>query len=75
MVEILRQHEEQKKKTGQPGKISREDQILMTLEYWRVGSHLFPYRSVLGSNGIYRLSNYSESREDFKSSESFHSAR
>ncbi len=35
MVEILRQHEEQKKKTGRPGKISREDQILMTLEYWR----------------------------------------
>ncbi len=26
---------EQKKKTGRPGKISREDQILMTLEYWR----------------------------------------
>jgi hypothetical protein len=35
MVEILRQHEEHKKKTGRPGKISREDQILMTLEYWR----------------------------------------
>jgi hypothetical protein len=35
MVEIVRQHEEQKKKTGRPGKISREDQILMTLEYWR----------------------------------------
>ena len=61
MVEIVRQHEEQKKKTGRPGKISREDQILMTLEYWRVGPHLFPYRSVLGSNGIYGLSNYSES--------------
>ena len=35
MVEIVRQHEGQKKKTGRPGKISLEDQILMTLEYWR----------------------------------------
>lgn len=35
MVEIVRQNEWQKKKTGRPGKISREDQVLMTLEYWR----------------------------------------
>jgi len=35
MVEIVRQQERQKKKTGRPGKISLEDQILMTLEYWR----------------------------------------
>jgi hypothetical protein len=35
MVEIVHQHEGQKKKTGRPGKISLEDQILMTLEYWR----------------------------------------
>jgi hypothetical protein len=35
MVEIVRQHEGQKKKTGRPGKISLENQILMTLEYWR----------------------------------------
>jgi hypothetical protein len=35
MVEIVHQHEEQKKKTGRPGKVSREDQVLMTLEYWR----------------------------------------
>ena len=35
MVEIVRQNEGHKKKTGRPGKISLEDQILMTLEYWR----------------------------------------
>jgi hypothetical protein len=35
MVEIVRQHSQQKKKTGRPGKISLEDQVLMTLEYWR----------------------------------------
>jgi hypothetical protein len=35
MVEIVHQHEGQKKKTGRPGKISLEDQVLMTLEYWR----------------------------------------
>jgi hypothetical protein len=34
MVEILRLHNQQKKKTGRPGKVSLEDQILMTLEYW-----------------------------------------
>jgi hypothetical protein len=35
MVEIVRLHSRQKKKTGRPGKISLEDQVLMTLEYWR----------------------------------------
>jgi hypothetical protein len=35
MVEIVQQHEGRKKKAGRPGKISREDQVLMTLEYWR----------------------------------------
>jgi len=35
MVEIVHQQEEQKKKTGRPGKVSLEDQVLMTLEYWR----------------------------------------
>jgi hypothetical protein len=35
MVEIVRQNEGHKKKTGRPGKISLEDQILMTLEDWR----------------------------------------
>jgi len=35
MVEIVSQHEGQKKKSGRPGKASLEDQVLMTLEYWR----------------------------------------
>jgi len=60
MVEIVQQHSQQKKKAGRPGKISLEDQVLMTLEYWRVGSNLFSYRSILGSDGIYSLSNYPE---------------
>ncbi len=60
MVEIVHQHSQQKKKTGRPGKICLEDQVLMTLEYWRVGSNLFSYRSILGSNRIYGLSDYSK---------------
>ena len=35
MVEIVNQKEGQKKKSGRPGKASLEDQVLMTLEYWR----------------------------------------
>ena len=35
MVEIVTLHEGQKKKTGRPGKVSLEDQVLMVLEYWR----------------------------------------
>jgi hypothetical protein len=35
MVEIVSQHEGQKKKSGRPGKASLEDRVLMTLEYWR----------------------------------------
>jgi hypothetical protein len=35
MVEIVSQHSQQKKKSGRPGKTSLEDQVLMTLEYWR----------------------------------------
>ena len=35
MVEIVQQHSQQKKKAGRPGKIRVEDQVLMTLEYWR----------------------------------------
>jgi hypothetical protein len=74
MVEIVQQHEGRKKKTGRPGKISLEDQVLMTLEYWRVGSDVFPYRSILGSNGIYGLSNYSENRKSVKLSQNFYFA-
>jgi hypothetical protein len=35
MVEVVRSHNMTKRKTGRPGKLSLEDQILMTLEYWR----------------------------------------
>jgi len=35
MVEIVRQQGQGKKKTRRPGKINLEDQVLMTLEYWR----------------------------------------
>lgn len=35
MVEVVGTHERNKKKTGRPGKLSLEDQVLMTLEYWR----------------------------------------
>ena len=31
----MRSHTQPKKKTGRPGKLSLEDQLLMTLEYWR----------------------------------------
>ena len=35
MVEVVRKYDVNKRKTGRPGKLSREDQVLMTLEYWR----------------------------------------
>jgi cell division protein FtsB len=75
MVEIVRQHESTEKENwttwkNQSGRPNLDDiRVLARIP------HLFPYRSILGSNGIYGLSNNSESREEFKSSESFHSAR
>jgi len=35
MVEVLQLHTPPKQKTGRPGKLSLEDQLLMALEYWR----------------------------------------
>lgn len=35
MIEVVRTQIKQKRKTGRPGKLSLEDQLLMTLEYWR----------------------------------------
>lgn len=35
MVGVVRTHSQPKLKTGRPGKLSLEDQVLMTLEYWR----------------------------------------
>ncbi|WP_217652003.1 helix-turn-helix domain-containing protein, partial [Hydrococcus rivularis] len=35
MVKVLEAEKVLQKKTGRPSKLSAEDQILMTLEYWR----------------------------------------
>jgi hypothetical protein len=35
MLEAVRAHSRPKQKTGRPGKLCLEDQLLMTLEYWR----------------------------------------
>jgi len=35
MVSVVQAHSQPKQKTGRPGKLSLEDQVLMTLEYWR----------------------------------------
>jgi len=35
MLEVVRSLNSKKLKPGRPGKISLEDQLLMTLEYWR----------------------------------------
>jgi hypothetical protein len=35
MAEVVRSRSQTKLKTGRPGKLSVEDQVLMTLEYWR----------------------------------------
>ncbi|MEH2455586.1 IS5 family transposase [Nostoc sp.] len=35
MTEVVRSLSKTKRKTGRPGKLSLEDQLLMTLEYWR----------------------------------------
>ncbi len=35
MVGVVRTSSQPKLKTGRPGKLSLEDQVLMTLEYWR----------------------------------------
>ena len=35
MVEVLREAETEKKKTGRPSKLPLEDKLLLTLSYWR----------------------------------------
>ena len=35
MVELVHQYNQKKLKTGRPGKLNPENQVLMTLEYWR----------------------------------------
>ena len=35
MVSVVQAHSQPKQKTGRPRKLSKEDQLLMALEYWR----------------------------------------
>jgi len=35
MVEVVQTHNQNKQKTGRPSKICLEDQVLMTIKYWR----------------------------------------
>ena len=35
MVSILEQKQQEKRKPGRPAKLSWEDQVLLTLQYWR----------------------------------------
>ena len=35
MRQVLREHAQKKIKPGRPPKLSLEDQLLMTLQYWR----------------------------------------
>ncbi|WP_442940196.1 transposase family protein [Nostoc sp.] len=48
MVEVVRSHSQAKQKTGQPGKLSLEDQLLMTLEYWREYRTYFHIQQIAG---------------------------
>lgn len=41
MLEVLKQRESHKKKPGRPSKLNLEDQLLMTLSYWREYRTLF----------------------------------
>lgn len=50
MVEIVKQTESLRKKTGRPPKLRIEDQILMTLEYWREYRTYFHLGSTWGVN-------------------------
>jgi hypothetical protein len=35
MLQVLREHEQQKVKPGRPPRLSLEDQLVMSLQYWR----------------------------------------
>jgi hypothetical protein len=73
MVEIVSQHSQQKKKSGRPGKTSLEDQVLMTLEYWREYRTYFHIGQSWGVTESTACPYYSENRKNFKSVKSFHS--
>lgn len=58
MLEVVQSLNSKKLKSGRPGKISLEDQLLMTLEKRARVPHLFSHWSVLGSKRIYSLPYY-----------------
>jgi hypothetical protein len=49
MVELVGQHNKEKKKSGRPSKLGWEDQVLLTKKYWLFVSNLFSYRKKLGN--------------------------
>ena len=57
MLEILRSPSLAKQKTGRPSKLSSEDQLLMTLEYWREYRTYFHIGQSWGVNEstVYRI--------------------
>jgi hypothetical protein len=57
MLEVVRSHTHPKKKTGRPRKLSWEDQLLMTLEYWREYRTYFHIGQSWGVNEstVYRI--------------------
>ena len=57
MVELVENHEQLKKKTGRPSKLSLENQVLMTLEYLREYRTYFHIGQSWGLNEstVYRI--------------------
>ncbi len=57
MLEAVRAHSRTKQKTGRPGKLCLEDQLLMTLEYWREYRTYFHIGQSWGVNEstVYRI--------------------
>ncbi|HAA26610.1 MAG TPA: hypothetical protein DCE56_01670 [Cyanobacteria bacterium UBA8553] len=75
MVEVVTLHNQKKKKTGRPGKVSLEDQVLMTLEYWREYRTYFHIGQSWGVTESTAWSFYSENRKYYQSIKGVHSAR
>ncbi len=67
MVEVVTLHNQKKKKTGRPGKVSLEDQVLMTLEYWREYRTYFHIGQSWGVTESTAWSFYSENRKYYQS--------
>ncbi|MCC5668489.1 IS5 family transposase [Nostoc sp. CHAB 5784] len=57
MIEVVRSRSKTKLKTGRPGKLSLEDQLLMTLKYWREYRTYFHIGQSWGVNEstVYRI--------------------